>query len=153
MKRRNLFILFLPVFVLFSSIELFKSPAHKENGNDGSIKINILYDNYLFMEGTKSDWGFSCLIEGTEKTILFDTGAKPDIFLLNINFMKVDLCTIQKIIISHAHGDHTGGILSVFQKDHNATIYLTQSFPSNLHDKIKILYTNIISVDTPMKIC
>ena len=32
-----------------------------------TIKMTILYDNYVFTEGTKNAWGFSCFIEGTEK--------------------------------------------------------------------------------------
>ena len=39
-----------------------------------TITISILYDNYVFTQGLKAEWGFSCLIEGTEKVILFDTG-------------------------------------------------------------------------------
>jgi 7,8-dihydropterin-6-yl-methyl-4-(beta-D-ribofuranosyl)aminobenzene 5'-phosphate synthase len=32
-----------------------------------TIKMTVLYDNYVFTEGTKNAWGFSCYIEGTEK--------------------------------------------------------------------------------------
>jgi 7,8-dihydropterin-6-yl-methyl-4-(beta-D-ribofuranosyl)aminobenzene 5'-phosphate synthase len=35
--------------------------------------ITVLYDNYVFDQACRSDWGFACLISGTEKTILFDT--------------------------------------------------------------------------------
>ena len=63
------------------------------------VKITILYDNYIFKEGTKAEWGFSCLIEGTEKTILFDTGGDDKVLmgnmkLLNIDPQKVDLVVI-----------------------------------------------------------
>ena len=32
-----------------------------------TVKMTVLYDNYVFTEGTKNAWGFSCFIEGTEK--------------------------------------------------------------------------------------
>ena len=41
----------------------------------GSARVTILYDNTTAREGVTSDWGFSCLIEGLSKTILFDAPA------------------------------------------------------------------------------
>ena len=86
-----------------------------EEGLKDPVKFTILYDNYLHKEGTKVDWGFSCLIEGTEKTILFDTGTQPEILLHNVNVMGVDLKKVQQIVISHNHGDHTGGLSDVLK--------------------------------------
>ena len=45
--------------------------------------VRVLYDNYVLDQACGSDWGFACLISGTEKTILFDTGAKGDLPLAN----------------------------------------------------------------------
>lgn len=54
------------------------------------IGITILYDNFTFTQGPKADWGFSCLVTGTEKTVLFDTGAKGELLLENIEKLNVD---------------------------------------------------------------
>ena len=43
--------------------------------------ITILYDNYTDRSGLISSNGFSCLIKGTEKTVLFDTGGDGKISL------------------------------------------------------------------------
>jgi 7,8-dihydropterin-6-yl-methyl-4-(beta-D-ribofuranosyl)aminobenzene 5'-phosphate synthase len=43
------------------------------------VRITYLYDNTLATQGTKADWGFACLLEGHGHTILFDTGAQPDV--------------------------------------------------------------------------
>ena len=32
-----------------------------------SITVKVLYDNYTAEKGLTADWGFSCLITGTEK--------------------------------------------------------------------------------------
>jgi 7,8-dihydropterin-6-yl-methyl-4-(beta-D-ribofuranosyl)aminobenzene 5'-phosphate synthase len=69
------------------------------------IKVSILYDNHKCTEGLQTDWGFSCLIEGTEKTILFDTGTKPDILEGNIKALKPDISGIKDLFISHNHSD------------------------------------------------
>ena len=50
------------------------------------MKLTIVYDNEVFKKdiGLRSDWVFSCLIETTDETILFDTGAKGKILLNKI---------------------------------------------------------------------
>ncbi len=96
------------------SAGIFNAAASQESAD--SIKITILYDNYVHIEGTKADWGFSCLIQGIEKTILFDAGTQPDILWHNIETLGVDISQVDAIVISHNHGDHTGGLPSVLEK-------------------------------------
>jgi len=117
------------------------------------VKFTILYDNYLFKEGTKTDWGFSCLIEGTEKTILFDTGTRPEILLYNIDQLKVDLNQVEQIVISHNHGDHTGGLFTVLDKNHDVQVYLPVSFPSDFVRRVESKKAKVVSVDEPVEIC
>lgn len=117
------------------------------------VKFTILYDNYLFKEGTKTDWGFSCLIEGTEKTILFDTGTRPEILLYNIDQLKVDLNQVEQIVISHNHGDHTGGLFTVLDKNHDVQVYLPVSFPYDFVRRVESKKAKVVSVDEPIEIC
>jgi len=76
------------------------------------MKLTIVYDNKVYKNNIKlkSDWGFSCLIEIDGKTILFDTGANGKILLNNMEILGIDPCTIDKIVISHEHWDHNGGL-------------------------------------------
>jgi len=74
------------------------------------MKITIIYDNEVWKEGLKADWGFSCLLEAYGKKILFDTGANGSIIHDNIEKLNIDHTTIEEIFISHAHWDHTVGI-------------------------------------------
>lgn len=100
-----------------------------QKGIQTPLKFTILYDNYLHKEGTKPDWGFSCLIEGAEKTILFDTGTNPEILMHNVEQLEVDLEKVEQIVISHVHYDHTGGLNAVLEKNHEVSVYLPVSFP------------------------
>ncbi|MBN2160137.1 MAG: MBL fold metallo-hydrolase [Spirochaetes bacterium] len=67
--------------------------------------------------------GFSCLIESGDTT-LFDTGQGLGI-LNNLGKMGKQIDAIQRIILSHGHYDHTGGLLSVLQNKNGKTpVYL-----------------------------
>jgi len=76
------------------------------------MKLTIVYDNEVYKKdvGLKSDWGFSCLIETDNENILFDTGAKGKILLNNMDKLDIDPRKIRKIVISHEHWDHYGGL-------------------------------------------
>lgn len=117
------------------------------------LKFTILYDNYVFKEETKADWGFSCLIEGTEKTILFDTGTRSQILLHNIDKLDVDVGRIKQIVISHNHGDHTGGLSTILDINHNVSVYLPISFPAEFVRSVQNKQAQVISVKEPVEIC
>jgi len=76
------------------------------------MKLTIVYDNEVFKKGIdlQSDWGFACIIESKHDTILFDTGAKGEILLHNMKILNHNPEEITKIVISHEHQDHNGGL-------------------------------------------
>ncbi|MFW5946801.1 MAG: MBL fold metallo-hydrolase, partial [Candidatus Natronoplasma sp.] len=78
------------------------------------MKVKILYDNEA-KRPLKSDWGFAAFIEGEEK-ILFDTGNDGDILESNMQKMDVDPSKIDKVVLSHEHHDHTGGLFSIIDE-------------------------------------
>jgi len=86
-----------------------EKPSDKQREH---ITMTVLYDNYVYSKGLKSDWGFSCVVMGTEKNILFDTGTKGDLLLSNIEKLRVKPKDIEIIVLSHNHRDHIGGLLS-----------------------------------------
>jgi len=73
-------------------------------------RITILYDAFGKASGMKKDWGYSALVEYSGKHILFDTGNNAEIFAQNVKVSGVDLKKLDFAVISHRHGDHTGGI-------------------------------------------
>jgi 7,8-dihydropterin-6-yl-methyl-4-(beta-D-ribofuranosyl)aminobenzene 5'-phosphate synthase len=117
------------------------------------FSVTILYDNYVFTEGLKPDWGFSCFLTGTEKTILFDTGTKGDLLLENIEKLKINPKDVEIVVISHNHGDHTGGLLSFLGKNSNVSVYLPPSCSGDFVQKVKATGAKVIAVDSPIEIC
>jgi 7,8-dihydropterin-6-yl-methyl-4-(beta-D-ribofuranosyl)aminobenzene 5'-phosphate synthase len=59
------------------------------------------------------EWGYAALIEVDGARYLFDTGARPDVVLHNARELGIDLATVTDVILSHNHGDHTGGLLTL----------------------------------------
>ena len=98
-------------------------------------------------------WGFSCLIEGLEKTILFDTGGDGGILLSNMEKLKVDPQEIDVVVISHIHWDHRGGLLNLLDKNNKITVYLPVSLPQDFKEKVGRKGAKVISVRNPIKIC
>jgi 7,8-dihydropterin-6-yl-methyl-4-(beta-D-ribofuranosyl)aminobenzene 5'-phosphate synthase len=73
------------------------------------MKLTILVDNYVTQRNFLAEHGFSILIEDEGERILFDTGQGLAL-LHNMNLLGLELKDIDKIILSHGHDDHTGGL-------------------------------------------
>jgi 7,8-dihydropterin-6-yl-methyl-4-(beta-D-ribofuranosyl)aminobenzene 5'-phosphate synthase len=93
-------------------------------GQAGPKDITILYDNRPSDPACATDWGFSCLIRGFEKTILFDLGQREDVFLKNAAALKVDLKAVDVLVISHLHSDHLGAIGPLLNLKPNVLAYM-----------------------------
>jgi 7,8-dihydropterin-6-yl-methyl-4-(beta-D-ribofuranosyl)aminobenzene 5'-phosphate synthase len=93
------------------------------------LKLTIIYDNEVYKEGLKADWGFSCLVEveGAPK-ILFDTGAKGTILLQNMRELGIEPKAIPEVFISHSHWDHTGGLSDFLQENNDAKLFVPSSY-------------------------
>ena len=139
------------LFIIFVIGLTLMGSAHSLEGS--TITITILYDNYPFREGLKTDWGFSCIIEGTEKTILFDTGTKSDILLHNIESLKVNTAGVELVALSHVHGDHTGGLSAFLEENKKVSVYVPNSFPVNFKKKVEGSGARLVSVSEPVEIC
>jgi len=64
--------------------------------------------------GLLAEWGLSILIEVDNHKILLDTGQSFSA-AYNAIALGIDLSQIDKIVFSHGHYDHTGGLLPVLK--------------------------------------
>ena len=95
-------------------------------------KITIVFDNYAWLEGFKTLWGFSCFVEAPEVTFLFDTGSNGRFLLKNMARLGVDPKRAEALVISHRHWDHIGGIDSVLEVHPDLRLYLPASLSKHL---------------------
>jgi 7,8-dihydropterin-6-yl-methyl-4-(beta-D-ribofuranosyl)aminobenzene 5'-phosphate synthase len=100
-------------------------------------RLTILYDNNSHDPILETDWGFSCLIEGPESVVLFDTGADSGILLANMQKLELDPSRIDAVVLSHNHRDHVGGLGGFLEKNPDVVVYLPASFPDSFKDMVR----------------
>jgi len=133
--------------IMNEETEAISTPGIKE------LTITVVYDNNPYKQELETAWGFSCFITGPEKTILFDTGGDGSLLLGNMEKLAIDPDKIDIVVLSHIHGDHTGGLGSLLEKNPDVIVYLPKSFPTKFKDNVQAYGAKMIDVEQPMKIC
>lgn len=117
-----------------------------------NLTITVVYDNNPYKQELETEWGFAAAITGTEKTILFDTGGGR-LLLDNMQKLAIKPDSVDVVVLSHIHGDHTGGLSSFLEKNSNVTVYLPVSFPKKFKDNAGNSGAKIIEVYESEQIC
>jgi 7,8-dihydropterin-6-yl-methyl-4-(beta-D-ribofuranosyl)aminobenzene 5'-phosphate synthase len=78
------------------------------------LKITFLIDNTVYLQNLKAEHGLSIMLEFSKEKILFDCG-QSEAVLDNAKNLNINLMDISKIVLSHGHYDHSGGLLSVLK--------------------------------------
>ena len=99
--------------------------------------ITVVYDNYPYKKGLTTAWGFSCLVRGWNKTILFDAGGDGRLLLANMEELGIGPQEIETIVLSHIHGDHVGGLASLLDQHHKVTVVIPPSFPADFKEGVR----------------
>jgi 7,8-dihydropterin-6-yl-methyl-4-(beta-D-ribofuranosyl)aminobenzene 5'-phosphate synthase len=120
-------------------------------GRSGTL--TILYDNNPYDDGCMTDWGFSCLIELEDETILFDTGGDPGILAHNMEALGVAVAEIDRVVLSHRHGDHVGGIDAVLEANPGIPVYLPETFPYHLKSGIRAKGAQVVETSNATLVC
>ena len=118
-----------------------------------NISLTIVYDNNPYKEGLATAWGFSCLIKGAEKTILFDTGGKKTILLSNMNKLGINPEEIDFVVLSHFHHDHVGGLEGLLQRNNEVTVFFPASFQVRFKEDLIKRGVQTVVIQDPALIC
>ncbi|MHA1269149.1 MAG: MBL fold metallo-hydrolase [Candidatus Helarchaeota archaeon] len=124
-----------------------------------NLKISVIYDNTA-LNGFRKGWGFSSYLEvelpDKNLNILFDTGAGDEILFYNMRRLQINPEKIDKIIISHPHFDHSGGLPYILGLNDDIEVYI----PEFLHQNQKSEFfmfgsekTKFIEVNGVVDIC
>jgi 7,8-dihydropterin-6-yl-methyl-4-(beta-D-ribofuranosyl)aminobenzene 5'-phosphate synthase len=101
-----------------------------------ALTITIVYDNNAYDERLQSAWGFSALVAYHDHRLLFDTGGEGPLLMNNIRILGIDPSQIESIVLSHAHGDHTGGLSALLESGARPIVYLLPSFPAAFKNQL-----------------
>ncbi len=86
------------------------------------MRITTLVENTVNKPDLLAEHGLSVLLETEYEAILFDTGQQHAL-LHNAVRMGIDLSKVDKIVLSHGHSDHTGGLADALKMAGGAHVY------------------------------
>ena len=112
------------------------------------MRIKIIFDKETINDKYSSGWGLSYIID--EKT-LFDTGERAEYTLKNLEALGIDIGGIERVVISHNHWDHTGGLWGLLNISKNIEIFACSDFTREFKDKLT--FYNFKVVDSSFEIC
>lgn len=125
-----------------------KDEAHGVLGlSPCSGTLTVLYDNYPYDHSCQSEWGFSCLIETEEMTVLFDTGGEADVLAHNIEALDVDFSSVDCVVISHEHWDHVGGLSVILEERPGIPVYVPDLVPYLVKSNIRSMGGEVVETD------
>lgn len=110
-----------------------------------SLNITVVYDNVAFDKRMKTAWGFAALVENQGHSLLFDTGGDGPTLIENMRVLGIDPVTVEKVMLSHAHGDHTGGLHALLESGARPVVYVPPTFPASYKNKVGEI-TEVIEV-------
>jgi 7,8-dihydropterin-6-yl-methyl-4-(beta-D-ribofuranosyl)aminobenzene 5'-phosphate synthase len=115
------------------------------------VTLTIVYDNLPLDTRLKTAWGFACLVEIGETTVLFDTGGDGPTLMGNLAALGFDPRRIDAVVLSHIHTDHIGGLDALLAVNDLATVFVPRSFPDEFKARVS-KRAPVIQVREPMTI-
>lgn len=142
-----------PVLIAFVHLgEAKAAEGVKADSTGAEVTVITIYDNYEHDPDLKTGWGFSCLVQAGDKNILFDTGADSPTLLANMKGLEIDPKDINVVVLSHIHGDHTGGLGGILKMNSDLIVYLPKSFPNDFKKDVESYKAKVVEVGGPVEI-
>jgi len=117
------------------------------------LSITVIFNNVAFDPKLETSWGLSCLVTGTEKTILFDTGGDGRILLQNMAVLGLSPQAVDTVFLSHAHGDHVNGLWEFLKQNSRVEVLVPDSFPQSFTQLVNESGAQVMPVRGPAQIC
>jgi len=116
------------------------------------ITLISVYDNYQVDLEFKTAWGFATIIKTPKELILFDTGGNSEILLSNMKKLGINPASIKKVVISHIHSDHLGGLEGFLDRNSDVTVFIPSSFPQSIKNMMLEKGAKFVEISVPKKI-
>jgi 7,8-dihydropterin-6-yl-methyl-4-(beta-D-ribofuranosyl)aminobenzene 5'-phosphate synthase len=109
----------------------------ESRAKDAAMRITVVYNNVPHAAGLTTAWGFAAVVEVGADTVLFDTGGDGPTLMANLRRLAIDPASIDAIVLSHIHGDHTGGLDDFLDRHNDVTVYMPASFPQAFREAVQ----------------
>lgn len=120
---------------------------------EGEIMIlTVVFDNNPYDPRLQTGWGFAAWLEYGGQTVLFDTGADGAVLLDNMATLGLEAQAIDIVVLSHSHGDHTGGLASLLAVNPRVTVYLPETFSASFKEQVRAAGATVVDVSGPLEI-
>jgi 7,8-dihydropterin-6-yl-methyl-4-(beta-D-ribofuranosyl)aminobenzene 5'-phosphate synthase len=116
------------------------------------VTVMTVFDNYAVDPALTARWGFASVVISSSGTVLFDTGSEANVLLSNMERMGLAPGDVSKVVISHAHMDHLGGLAGFLEQIPNVTVYIPSSFPDAVRRDIRAARAEYRDVDGPLEV-
>jgi len=118
--------------------------------NSRTVDITVLFDDVSHDAGLQAAHGAAYLIEGTSRTVLFDTGGDGHILLENMAKLGKDPKAVDAVVVSHAHWDHSGGLFAfIRQASSGIDVFVPKGVSKDFRTHAELLGAHIHVVDEP----
>ncbi len=119
---------------------------------DEIVILTVVFDNNPYDPRLQTGWGFAAWLEYGGQTVLFDTGADGAVLLNNMAALGLDAQAIDIVVLSHSHGDHTGGLASLLAVTPRLTVYLPEAFSARFKEQVRAAGATVVEVNGPLEI-
>ncbi len=88
-----------------------------------NLTITAIVENTAGVFDLAGEWGLALWIEADQHRILCDTGQGHSL-RQNAELMAIDLTSVEALVVSHGHSDHTGGIAALMAAGFRGKTYV-----------------------------
>lgn len=108
------------------------------------MQIKVLFDKQTQEKNLHTGWGLSLLIDDK---VLFDTGENGQWLIHNIKNLNIDLNKLEKVVISHEHWDHTGGLGQILNEKKGLKVYVCPGVSAKFKKQVQSSGGDLIETD------
>ena len=116
------------------------------------MRITVVYDNNAHDKRLRTAWGFACVVQLQDTTILFDTGGDGSILLSNMQRLGIEPGQIDMVVLSHIHADHVGGLPALLAQNHNVIVAAPASFSSEFKEEVRSSGARLKEISRPERL-